>query len=175
MLPVCVGEVTTAGNQRILSLNTISILFPVQKTMLPRDAAWRPIFFYLSVQFWWWNWRTSFMGRFTTSGMFQFFSNCSHYSQHYHAGSELFCKVVPRQRSPGSGAISQLHQLEFTIRGQSTQAFLRCGPLVAGKGCIKGVWTVKTTERTPRGLPVSTLSSRSYYNDFQWHQFDLKY
>lgn len=39
MLPVCVRKVTTAGNKHILSLNTESILFPVQNALLPREAA----------------------------------------------------------------------------------------------------------------------------------------
>lgn len=47
-----------------------------------------------------------------------------------------FCKVVPGQLWPSTSAISQLHQQEITIRWQSTNAFLRCGLLVAGEGCI---------------------------------------
>lgn len=35
-----------------------------------------------------------------SSRMFLFFSNCSHYSQHYLADSGLFWKVVPPQLSP---------------------------------------------------------------------------
>lgn len=79
------------------------------------------------------------MARFTTSWMFQSFCGCSHYSQHYRADSELFfCKFVPRPAEARAGAIAELHQLEFTIRWQSTNAFLRCGLLVAGEGCVSG-------------------------------------
>ncbi len=88
--------------------------------------------------FWWWDERRSFTARFTTSRMFLSFSNRSHYSQHYLAISELFCKVVSSPAEAMPGAISQLHQLEFTIRWQSTNAFLRCGLLVAGEGCVSG-------------------------------------
>ena len=50
----------------------------------------------------------------------------------------FFCKVVPRPAEARAGAIAELHQLEFTIRWQSTNAFLRCGLLVAGEGCVSG-------------------------------------
>lgn len=80
----------------------------------------------------------SFTARFTTSWMFHSFSNRSHYSQHYLAISELFCKVVSSPAEARPRAISQLHQLEFTIRWQSTNAFLRCGLLVAREGCVSG-------------------------------------
>lgn len=50
-----------------------------------------------------------------------------------------FRAILQNRSSPAEarpGAISQLHQLEFTIRWQSTNAFLRCGLLVAGEGCV---------------------------------------
>lgn len=136
MFPVCVRVVTTAGNKHISSLHTAFILFPVQKSLLPQDAAWRLIFLTC-----WSNsegriGEGSFTARFTSFRMFHFCSNCSHHSQHYLADSELFCKVVPGQLWPSTSAISHLHQQEITIRWQSTNAFLRCGLLVAGEGWV---------------------------------------
>lgn len=127
-------------------------------------------FLYLLVQFWWYNRRLGFTVRFTTSGMFLFFPLLTAHNIHSIITQiqTYFAKSV---------FLSLLHQLGFTIRGQSTNSFLRCGPLVARKGCIKGpsdVWTVKTTKASQR-TSGKYLITRSYYNDFQWHQFDLKY
>lgn len=49
-----------------------------------------------------------------------------------------FAKFVPSPAEAGPSAISQLHQLEFTIRWQSTNAFLRWGLLVAREACVSG-------------------------------------
>lgn len=156
---VCVREVTTADNKHILSLYTISILFPVQKTVVPRDAAWRLIF---STS---WFSPDGGIGEQVSQPGKQVLGccisccNCSHYSQHYLAGSELFCKDGPHQLRPGPGAISRLHQLEFTIRWQSTNAFLRC-ELHGGSGSLhqRTFWCLNAThdsQRTSRKYPIT--------------------
>lgn len=181
MFPVCVRAVTTAGNKHILSLYTAFILFPVQKSQLTQDAAWRLIFPTC------WSHsegciaQGSFTARFTT---FQDVSFPFHLLSSFTALSCRFRAVLrsrfPGQLCPSASAISHLHQQEITIRGQPTNAFLRCGLLVAGGGCVSEPPASELSVLGPSRARLevsqrtrSILSLRSHYSDFQWHQFDL--
>lgn len=174
MLPVCVREVTTAGNKHILSLYTISILFPVQKTPVTERCCLTANFFLLVGSVLMAGSENKFHGQ---SNNF-WGVNCSHYSQHYLAGSELFCKVVPRQLRLQARALSlSCISRSLPSDGSPLMPFSDVDHMVAGEGCVSGPLVSERyrLQRTPRGLPVSILSLRSHYNDFQWHQFDLKY
>lgn len=101
---VCERKATTVNNKRILKPYMRSILFPVQKkkTLLPRAAACRLIFFFPAS---WFN--SNGIGervpRQDAQLVFHHSLYCSYYSQHYLTGSEPLCKVVLRS---GTGPLS---------------------------------------------------------------------
>lgn len=160
---MCVREVTTVGNKHILSLCTVSIVFPVQKTVFPGDTAGRLISF---CKFLWLR-RIGGMGGGKLQGELHNLWDVSFLLclpptfSAVHGSLRAALWVAARQLRPRPGAISQLHQLEFTIRWQSTNAFLRCGLRVAGEGCVSGPLVSE-----PAGLNRSGANYRGLPEDF---------
>lgn len=151
----CVRREVTTGNKHILSLYTGSILFPVQKTLLPQNAAWRQIF--LS------SWSSSEGTGEEVSwqdsqliGCFIFFSVVTALIIH-----SIILQMHSYFAKSPLCVISPLHQLKFTIRWQSTNAFLRWGLLVAGEGCVSGPLVSELA-----GLCCSSTDYRGLPGDF---------